>query len=1091
MHLGRGSIRGWRQWPALVVWLLGIFAACSSSAASPENTQFERIGDNDQIPDGVITALAQEADGFLWIGTTEALVRYDGYRFRRYVHDPRDPHSLPSNRVVDLLVASDGRLWVALQSGGVAVREAEGDRFRRFGNAPGLANALPEGQIRALAQTPDGAIWAGSTGQGLARIDSDGTVQVFRHGPEPGALPDDRISALGVDLQGQLWVGSWQGLSRLRSDGAFERVLSRPGDPEGFAGTTIRGIHRARNGDLWIGAQQGQMAVVPAELAGRDEPPTVDEVRRWRGRGLNAIIEPADGSLWLAHGHGIDVYADGGRGELHRIRHRVADALSLPNADIRDLLLDRQGWVWVGSFGGGLLRTQPGEPALLSRRLRPLEDAPIGQLSVQAVAAARGGGLWAGVTQFGLVRMDAALNIIERLPSTSAAESGLTGLFPSGLVETDDGALWVATERGLFRRDPGLTRFALVSGPDFLEGSSIRRLWPAPDDGLWVATGDGLFRVDRRGRALRLQGPNGTRVGGPINALVVEPGGGGYVGGVHGLFRLHPEGTLEPLRLEIDGGIEPREVLGLLLDGQGRLWIDGNGLYRLLELRGDLARLDPVGARRGLGDVAFGANLAEDARGRLWSHRFVFDADSEQFHRLSRADGVRIGTGWFRSMAWLEDGRLAIGGNEGLLVMRPEQFDVARDLPPLVLTELRVDGELRPISARPQRLTLAPDERGFVIEFAGLDLRAPELLRYRYRIQGLDRDWLEVASEARVASYGGLWPGEYRFEVQVGRAGDDWAEPGLLLTVEVQPDWWQSRWVAVLGILLLGLLLAALLRWRERRLRRARVRLTTEVQVRTAELQARTIELQGLSEELARKNRDFEEASLTDPLTGLRNRRFAMQEMPKEAALALRRAHAQRTGGSAHGADLVVFMIDFDHFKTVNDRYGHAAGDAVLCQFAERLRAVFRASDHLVRWGGEEFLVVARDTDRQAAAELAERVRVLMETTPFRLADGQSVLRTVCVGFAPYPLSPIHPESAGWEAAVDLADHLLYACKRAGRNAWIGVFPEFSDRAPTHSSGWASPERVRAGHVRLVSNLPEGRALEALGEQAKAIPVGV
>ena len=580
-HRERLAVR-WGLGLLLALCALSMFAR--TAGAVGDDTQFERVGDNEQIPDGVITALAQDAEGFLWIGTTEALVRYDGYRFKRYVNDPLDDGSLPANRIVDLLVDAEGRLWVALQSGGIALRDAGSDRFRRFGNSPEAPDAFPEGQIRALAQTPDGAVWAGSTGQGLARIAPDGSVRRFRSGPEPGALPDDRISALGVDAEGRLWVGSWQGLSRLRDDGSFERVLSDPADPDGFAGTTIRGIHATRSGDLWVGAQQGQMAVLPAEVLRRALPPSPEEVRRWRGPGLNAIVEPADGAVWVAHGHGIDVYPDGGRGQVRPLRHRVADPLSLPNADVRDLLLDRQGWVWAGSFGGGLLRTLPGEQPLASRRLRPLEDAPIAQLSVQALAAARSGGLWAGITQFGVVRMDAALRIVERFPSADGGEGELAGLFPSGLIETEDGALWVATERGLFRREAGDARFDTVSGPAFLEGSSVRRLWPDTDQGVWVATGDGLFRLDRSGTARRVPGVGGGRVGGPINALVMGSDGEGFVGGVHGLFRLLADGSLQPLRLEVDGVMQSREVLGLLLDRGGQLWIDGNGLYRLLEV---------------------------------------------------------------------------------------------------------------------------------------------------------------------------------------------------------------------------------------------------------------------------------------------------------------------------------------------------------------------------------------------------------------------------------------------------------------------------------------------------------------------------
>jgi ligand-binding sensor domain-containing protein len=294
----RATARHHRYLQALlcpVLWVLSSSTGAGVAAATVQPARapyvFERVGDIEQVPDGVITALTQDGQGLLWIGTTDGLVRFDGYRFRRYAHDRADSGSLPGNRIQALLAARDGRLWVGTHSNGVAVYDAVSDRFERFDTAQGAQQPLPAGGVRALAETPDGAIWVGTTGSGLVRIDRTGTVQEFRADGDETGLLDDRISALAVDAGGSLWIGSWQGLSRRRpASGVFERVLSDPGDPDGFANTTIRGIHVASDGAVWVGAQQGQMARLPVELLGRVQPPQASEVQRWRGNGMNAAI---------------------------------------------------------------------------------------------------------------------------------------------------------------------------------------------------------------------------------------------------------------------------------------------------------------------------------------------------------------------------------------------------------------------------------------------------------------------------------------------------------------------------------------------------------------------------------------------------------------------------------------------------------------------------------------------------------------------------------------------------------------------------------------------------------------------------------
>ena len=230
--------------------------------------------------------------------------------------------------------------------------------------------------------------------------------------------------------------------------------------------------------------------------------------------------------------------------------------------------------------------------------------------------------------------------------------------------------------------------------------------------------------------------------------------------------------------------------------------------------------------------------------------------------------------------------------------------------------------------------------------------------------------------------------------------------------------------------------------------------------------------------ELERAYKALEEVSLTDQLTGLRNRRFFLQHVESDVALSLRGYDGGEPGTDS---DLVFYMVDLDHFKEVNDRHGHAAGDSVLVQMKDRLREVFRESDYLVRWGGEEFLVLARATDRSGAHVVAERIRHAVSSRDFVLPDGTPLARTCSIGFACYPFTPSHPRLMSWSQVVELADVGLYISKHSGRDAWTAV----------HATAAAQPAELFA---RLVHQLGqcvergEARIVTSLGERTIITP---
>lgn len=194
-----------------------------------------------------------------------------------------------------------------------------------------------------------------------------------------------------------------------------------------------------------------------------------------------------------------------------------------------------------------------------------------------------------------------------------------------------------------------------------------------------------------------------------------------------------------------------------------------------------------------------------------------------------------------------------------------------------------------------------------------------------------------------------------------------------------------------------------------------------------------------LNRELWRTNEVLEEASLTDPLTGLRNRRYFSATIEGDVEQALRShqdAHDPRT------RDLVFYLIDADNFKEVNDAYGHDFGDKVLIEMARRLSSSIRHSDVLVRWGGEEFLIVSRYTDRTEAELLAQRVLSAIADTPFNIGGAsQPMFRTCSLGWAAFPWFPQNPRAVSYEEALTVADRALNRAKQSGKNRAVGMLP--------------------------------------------------
>ena len=448
-----------------------------------------------------------------------------------------------------------------------------------------------------------------------------------------------------------------------------------------------------------------------------------------------------------------------------------------------------------------------------------------------------------------------------------------------------------------------------------------------------------------------------------------------------GLTRARLEdGKLSVRHFTMEQGLTSDSVYLLGRDFQGRIWAGGDRGISLLNEQGVVAHFDR-------------------ASGLLW-------------------DDVDEGYAWNDP-----DGSMLIATSRGISRYSPGGAVASRNPPAVVLTSAELGGTEY---LNHSGVEVPHDSGTFVADFAAMTFHNPENVRCQYRLEGLEPDFLETTQ--REVRYPALPPGHYRFAVRCGSVETGWTPAPASFAFSVRSAWWASWWARLGGLLLLALTVRAVVIYRIRSLEGDRLMLEQAVAERSAEL--------------ARANAELQAMSLTDPLTKVRNRRFFRETIEADAMQVVRayRRAGPNAGPIEHG-DLIFYFVDLDHFKRVNDEYGHYAGDRVLVECARRLTHIVRQSDLLIRWGGEEFLVVLRSGTRADGDILARRLLRLMGEEPFDIGDGKMIPMTCSIGWAAFPWITVQPDALSVDDVLVLADRSMYAAKEAGRNYAVGIAP--------------------------------------------------
>jgi len=971
----------------VLAWLACIPAA---RALEPDKAFFHYVIDTWSIEDGLpqISAicLAQDQTGYLWIGTQSGLARFDGVRFTNFT--PETTPAMPGIFIRALLADHRGNLWIGTYKGLVRYRDG---RFTAIAAAD--PRRYPALDINALAEQANG---------GLLVATNDGVFRLI--GDRLQSLPGPQQALTLLPDEDGVWIGSVGVVERFAH--GLRRRYPLPDADAAAAVTRLVMV----NHQVWAGTSQGLFKLVDQQWQPIQADPAFDRSP------VTAMQPDRDGNLWIGTNAGLVRFRNGALAEF------VPDSNPRAFRQVISVLEDREGSLWLGSQLSGLARLWNGWTRRYSEG-EGLHDPIVWSLSPDP----DGKRIWVG-TNDGLSLFDAG-RFTQVVPGQALPHPQAYNL----LAESHPDQVWIGTRRGLV-----LWRDGRVQSPPQLEplaSAQINGILRAPDGSLWVTSTDGLFQLKdgvmhRYGQAEGLRDPR-------VRVMRWEPDRI-LLGTQDGLFELR-DGRAHALGL--DKGLPPHlDVSALHVLADGRIVIGTLGDRSFLF---DGQRWHALGPAQGLP-----ANspffITQDQRGYLWlagirgitrvaiaklptarsdAH---FNVDGEML--LNERGDPNAGqqgyccNGAGMSKGFLRDGVLWLPSRDGMVAMNTGGISKNTMPPTLVIERLHTPAGWQDVQPGTARLQLPASARDLGFEFTVLSFQDPHSVQLRYRLLGYDRDWHRIEDvRRRSANYTNLPPGDYAFEVIGSNNAGVWDRQPAILRFEIQPMFQETWLFRLLLLALVAMLLYAGYRFQLQRHQLQRERLEAEVH-------ARTLELNGA-------NARLEKASQTDPLTGLRNRRYLANQIP--ADLAYYDREANRSGD--YGQVVVFALVDIDFFKRINDNHGHRAGDHVLQQFAQVLSSLVRSGDYLARWGGEEFLLVFRPMHSQHLQMIGDRIRNAVAGHRFQVGD--SVIQVTCsVGLAGYPLFNVERQP-GWEQMVDFADVALYWVKRHGRDGWAAFVP--------------------------------------------------
>lgn len=860
----------------LMLWLL--LLVNGPNAIGQFNVSFDNIGVEQGLVHPQVRSIVKDKHGFIWIGTSNGLQRYDGYTLKTYQNKVGDTASLGGNLIRALLVDSKGDIWIGSRGGGLskmsngilAPWQLDSDKGRE----------LAAKDIEALVEDHNGNIWIGTRNSGLWKL-SNNTLTQYTHNPkDPSSLSSNAIYSLLVDTKNQIWAGTFGGgLNRLHQDGHFTHYRHNPSNAHSLSGDQIISLYQSKDETIWVGTWQ---------------------------HGLNKIIDD----------------------KIIRYNKEIGH----PQISILSIAQDKYGHIWLGTWGDGLIRVAENDDINFFTS-SAFNDNSLCNNYIESVFTDDTGTVWIGTGMGGISKIVQGDFTVYRAFSPGI---GLQNEYISDVMRSRDSTLWMATYGG------GLYKYKDKKYEHFQsnhpEGNSVWSIEEDKNGDIWAATEAGLLLLDRgklRLKKLRGHGQgqdaiytlSKTKAGEVI--CVTQIGDVYKMGNKNPMFislsdiypnalDYHQDSAYSFIKKDTKGRlwfgnqilkvVDSTQVLHLSLkdvglernlgmihktifeDSKQQIWIGTR--YGLVLYQEEEQCLKLYGEEDGLPNIVI-RSIQEDHKGRLWlgtmSGLYCFWPDEQRYIRYTVADGLPGDLFTSESAFRDNNGFIYMGGERGLSIFHPDSLN-SRPQFPLVLSDFLVLNQ--PVNSmerfgRPlevvDSIELNYDENSFTFEVASLNYLTKDR-QYIFQLSGFNKD-ISMPTTRRHVSYTNVNPGRYIFYA----IDADNPQQQLVVSLVIHPPFWDTLGFKIILPCLASILLLSLYFRRMKLMKEQRMMLETAVKERTERIELQKDELEHQAMELGNTNRELEEktTALLEQSDQLQDINDSLQEAKKDLQLLL------------------------------------------------------------------------------------------------------------------------------------------------------------------------------------------------------------
>ena len=822
-----------------------------------------------------IRAITQDRKGFIWIGTTDGLNKFDGINFQVYKNNAAKGSSLSDNTIWALLEDKAGKLYIGTDNGGLNIYDQENDSFTSYLHDPEDQSSIGANEVSAIFEDTRGTLWVGTDGGGLHIFDRKNKRFIrFQHDPKnPGTIISNVITCITEDREGNLWVGTDKGIS-LWSDSrkTFQHYQHKPGNPRSLSGNHILKIFVDSENKKWIGTTFGLNTFNEKDQSFS---------QHFHTPGRNSILgnyvpdiyeEKETGKIWIATNFGISIL-DKKTGSFTSLQYDPNNPFSLIDNGLNTFFWDKTGNIWIGTYAG-LCMKEAGAVKFLHFTYNPDDDRNLQSKEVNSIYEDKKGNIWIGGRQ-GFDKFN------RQTQNFTHFQPMLKGEAVRDIVafyEDSKDHFWLGSLNGLYLYDREKDVVESFDHLEFEKGTSIQEVRFVQEDlqgNLWVCfTNKGIFRLNKERKSFhRLSFGEHIIPEKDIFSFYIDKENTFWIGTAQeGLIKLNSsKGIYEVWKKEEDkkNSLSSNFILDIYEDAKGNVWLGTKGGLNLMDRKS--GSVISYSENDGLANNTINS-IIEDTKGNLWlgTNRglSVFDPLKNTFKNYTLDDGLQHNNFWHKSAFRLRSGDLLFGGINGFNLFHPDSLPDNTFTPEVILTGFQIFNKPVGIAAKgsplkkhiseSSEIILSYDQSVFSLEFVALNYIVSKNNQYAYKLEGFDKEWNYVGKQ-RKATYTNLHPGKYIFKVKAANNDGHWNEKGTSLALIITPPYWQTWWFRTLAALALMGSAFIFYTIRINNIKEQKKELEKQVRERTSRIVEQHEELQMQSEVLQALNEELEE----------------------------------------------------------------------------------------------------------------------------------------------------------------------------------------------------------------------------------------